>query len=161
MNKTLITLTFFSVLSFCGCNKKLDESPSTFVEITEDGSGISPMIFHKNRSAPWRLRFEIDDVVGDEKEIKIKIYFRNDDESPVVIYVNEKIGSATVTPHEKIIIFDGTLNDLKMCGRTEMEELTITTSRDRDVAATFLVESSGLINGSKLRVRAWALQYGF
>lgn len=160
MNKALITFTCFSIFSFCGCNKKLDNSPSAFVEINDYGRGNSSIIIYKNRTAPWRLRFEIDDKVGGENKKQIKVYFRNDDEKQVLIYIDDKIGDVTIMPHEKIIIFSGTLEELKLCGRTETEELTIRTSRDRDVTATLLVESTGLSSGTKLIVRTWALQYG-
>lgn len=155
-------LSFLVSVSVVGCAK----SPETesLGSITLGSSRTSSLAFQipKSNAQPYRLQFEspgaeIDRVSGRDS---LEVFLENDDTLPLVIYLNSNKTDVTIGPKSSERIFTGTFKDLLLAGRTEYEDLTIRSSRDRKVNSTLrFVRLSGA-DTLTVSVRAWRISYG-
>ena len=135
----------FACVLLVGCKK--DESPSLgSVNLKPSGESTLAVKISKNAERPWGLRFS--SPVLEENKLplsdRVTIYLKNDDIQPLVIYLKSIPGDLIIEPKATGQIFEGTLGEMLLAGRMEVEDLTVRTSRERPVNATLkFVRKSG------------------
>lgn len=140
-----------------------DENPLLgTVILKSNGEALLPVRISRNDEQPWRLHFWSEDVkLGKSaKTDKVQIYIRNDDAERLTIYLGNGRGTLTIAPSATEKIFDGSLDEMLMLGRTETEELTIKSSKLRSVKATLKFVYKLKYKKLHVDVSTWFLHYG-
>lgn len=150
----------FACVLLVGCKK--DEFPSLgSVNLKPSGESTLAVKISKNVERPWGFRFS--SPVLEENKLplsdRVKILLKNDDIQPLVIYLKSIPGDLVIEPNATGQIFEGTLGEMMLAGRTAVEDLTVRTSRERLVNATFkFVRESGKEDVT-IEVSTWFLHY--
>lgn len=116
----------------------------------------------KSHAQPYRLRFESPGVEIGKISVQesLEVYLENNDATPLVIYLNSKKANVTIASKCSEKIFNGKFKDFLLAGRSEYEDLTIISSKDRKVNATLkFVRLSGSATLT-VNVGTWRIRYG-
>ena len=116
----------------------------------------------RSRSQPWRLRFSLPGGFSGDSGYtgRVSVFVTNDDKVPLSIYLGSGKDKLLISPSDTQKIFDGTYNEMFMLGRTQQEEMTILSSKERKVNLTFRFIHDLQDRDLEVIVSTWFLSYG-
>jgi hypothetical protein len=149
----------FACALLVACQKNVSTLGS--VNLKPSGESTLAVKISNNSEQAWQLRFSSPVLEANELPLsdRVKIYLKNDDTRPLVIYLKSNGLDLIIEPKATGQIFDGTLGEMLLAGRTEYADLIVRTSRERPVNATFkFVRESGKEDVT-IEVSTWFLHY--
>jgi hypothetical protein len=90
----------------------------------------------------------------------LEVFLENNDELPLIIYLNSKNADITIAPNNSERIFTGTFKGLLLAGNSECENFTIRSSNDRIVHATLKFIRLTGNDPLTIEIRSWCIHYG-
>jgi len=159
MKKYIIFIVSALVIS-CGPR---DKTP-LLGSVTFNKSGTASVILNvpANNQAPWRLRFGSPDIKSDKSQNSniVKVFLVNEDSLPLEIYVGRGKGDVTILPGATEKIFEGSLNELLLVGRTATEELVLRSTSKRAIKIILNFAYDLTYEKADVNISSWYLNYG-
>jgi hypothetical protein len=111
---------------------------------------------------PWRLRFGMPGGFDGESGYSgtVSISVTNDDKVPLLIDLGRGKERLSISPSNSHKIFEGSFDEMFMLGRTQIQEMTIVSSNDRRVHATFKFSHDLKNRSLEVILSTWRISYG-
>jgi|GEM_PF-2023987 len=161
MQCILLTCILITV-AMSGCHHSDERLVIGRVALTAAGESSLSAAIARNQEQPWRLLFNLSQGYNGKSDCagRVAVFLRNDDQLPLTIALGKGKGDLTISPSDSSQIFAGTYDELFQTGRTDVQEMTVLTSKDRKVNATFKFVHDWKGENLEIVVSAWILHYG-
>ena len=133
------------------------------VKLTSLGTSSLALKISKSYTQPYRLQFQSPGIIELDKMSEkddLEVFLENNDELPLIIYLNSKNADITIAPNNSERIFTGTFKGLLLAGNSECENFTIRSSNDRIVHATLKFIRLTGNDPLTIEIRSWCIHYG-
>ena len=148
-----------------GCARSPESESLGSIQFPASGTSSLILQISKSHKQPYGLRFGspgigIEEINKMSEDDKVEVFFENNDSLALIVYLNAKKTDVEILPRHSESIFNGTIKDLLLAGRSEFADLTIKTSTDRKINGTLKAVRLSGSNTITINVSTWRIQFG-